>query len=222
MGDVSATKQRVLSFAMFVLVAVLVLSFRFLTSTFTNDHFVHLADAQQVRFGDWPTRDFIDIGRPLTVLVSAAGQWSLGDTLFADAVVVSAGFGLAAALTAVIVFSVTGSSMLAVAAVLMETAAFPRTYAYPKLLGTAVGLWLIVHYLRQPGIGRQALLAGGVVLAFLFRHDLGPGVGAGGLLAVVIAYPGEPARMRWRRAIVFAVMVLAFLAPYLAYVELNG
>ena len=70
-----------------VAIAVLVGSLRFLTISFTNDHFVHLTAAQQVLFGDWPTRDFIDIGRPLQILASAAGQQWLGRTLFAEAIV---------------------------------------------------------------------------------------------------------------------------------------
>ena len=214
--------RRALSVAMLGALTAFVAALRFLASTFNNDHFVHLTAAQQVRFGDWPTRDFIDIGRPLTILTSAAGQWWLGDTLFADAVVVSVGFGLAAAFTAALVFRVTGSLSLAFAAVLIETAAFPRTFAYPKLLATAMGLWLIGRYLREPGSVRLFLMAGGTALAFLFRHDLGLFVGVGSLLAVVMATWAEPMRMRWRAGVIFVAMALAIVAPYLAYVELNG
>jgi hypothetical protein len=68
------------SSALFVIVTIAVVGLvttglRFLATTgFNNDHFVHLSAAQQMLYGDWPTKDFIDIGRPLTILVSALGQ----------------------------------------------------------------------------------------------------------------------------------------------------
>ena len=72
----------------------------------------------------------------------------------------------------------------------MEVATFPRTYAYPKVLATAAGLWLIAYSLRKPSLVRQALLAAGVRIAFLLRHDLGLFVGAGGLVASILAMCG--------------------------------
>jgi hypothetical protein len=65
-------------------------------------------------------------------------------------------------------------------------------------------------------------MAAGVVVAFLFRHDVGPTVGIGALLAVLIARPDEPARARVRQGVTFSIMVLAMLAPYLVYVEIHG
>ena len=171
---------------------------------FNNDHFVHLTAAQQMLFGDWPTRDFIDIGRPLQIVMSAVAQQLLGQTLFAEAVLVSAAFGMAAAFTAAIVFRLTGSLIVSCGAVAMEVAAFPRTYAYPKVLATAAGLWLIAYFLRKPSLVRQALMAAGVTIAFLFRHDLGLFVGAGGLVASMLAAPTAPWRARWRAGMIFA------------------
>ena len=189
---------------------------------FNNDHFVHLTAAQQMLFGDWPTRDFIDIGRPLQIVMSAVAQQLLGQTLFAEAVLVSAAFGMAAALTAAIVFRLTGSLIVSCGAVAMEVAAFPRTYAYPKVLATAAGLWLIAYFLRKPSLVRQALMAAGVMIAFLFRHDLGLFVGAGGLVASMLAAPTAPWRVRWRAGMLFAALVLTMVAPYLVYVHWNG
>ena len=189
---------------------------------FNNDHFVHFTAAQQMLFGDWPTRDFIDIGRPLQIVMSAVAQQLLGQTLFAEAVLVSAAFGMAAALTAAIVFRLTGSLIVSCGAVAMEVAAFPRTYAYPKVLATAAGLWLIAYFLRKPSLVRQTLMAAGVMIAFLFRHDLGLFVGAGGLVASMLAAPTAPWRARWRAGMLFAGLVLAMVAPYLVYVHWNG
>ena len=151
-----------------ILSAALTASFRFLgTPEFNNDHFVHLAAAQQVLFGEWPTRDFIDIGRPLQIVASAAAQRVIGHNLFAEALLVSAAFGIAAAFTAAVVFRVTGSALLAAGAVIVEIAAFPRTYSYPKLLAIAAGLWLIGCFLRRPGVLRRIMMAAGVAIAFL-------------------------------------------------------
>jgi hypothetical protein len=52
-------------------------AFRWLTLTeFLNDHFDHVALAQQLRLGSMPVRDFVDEGMPLMYVVSAA-VWSL-------------------------------------------------------------------------------------------------------------------------------------------------
>jgi hypothetical protein len=55
-----------------ILSGVLTAAFRFLaTRGFNNKHVLHLSAAEQMLFGDWPTPDFIDIGRPLTNVTSA-------------------------------------------------------------------------------------------------------------------------------------------------------
>ena len=206
-----------------ILSAALTASFRFLgTPEFNNDHFVHLAAAQQVLYGEWPTRDFIDIGRPLQIVASAAAQRVIGHNLFAEALLVSAAFGVAAAFTAAIVFRLTGSLLVAAGAVIVEIAAFPRTYSYPKLLAIAAGLWVIGCFLRRPGVFRQVWMAAGVAVAFLFRHDLGLFVGMGGLVASMLAVPEASWRQRCRSAATFAAIVLAMVAPYLLYVQVNG
>lgn len=205
-----------------VLSGALTAAFRFLTISFNNDHFVHLTAAQQMLFGDWPTRDYIDIGRPLQIAGSAAAQYLLGHTLFSEAVLVSAALGVAAAITATVVFTFTGSLSVAVAAALVETVAFPRAYSYPKPLMTAAALWLIAHFLRRPSGMRQIMMAAGTTIAFLFRHDLGLFVGAGGMVASMLAAPTAQWRERCRNATAFGAFVLAFTAPYLIYVHLNG
>lgn len=206
-----------------ILSGALTASFRFLAiDGFNNDHFVHLSAAQQMLFGDWPTRDFVDPGRPLTIVASAAAQYLLGHTLFAEAVLVSAAFGTAAALTAVTVFELTNSLSVSFGAAAFEAAIFPRTYHYPKLLVTAAGLWLIVYFLRRPSFTRQMMMAAGVTIAFLFRHDLGLFVGVGGLVASILAAPTAPWRQRSRCGMGFAAMIVVMVAPYLAYVQLTG
>ena len=55
------------------LIGLLAFAFRYLTlSPLENDHFVMLARAQQVLFGDWPVRHFEDPGQPLFYLMTSA------------------------------------------------------------------------------------------------------------------------------------------------------
>src|SRR5688572_12210902 len=119
--------------------------FRFLALVrgFSNDHFLHLAAAQQILLGEWPTRDFIDPGLPLTYVVSAGAQWLLGRTLLAEGLLVACAFGLAAVLTAAAARELTGSRVLALGAAILEVAIVPRTYGYPKILAYAAGFYLL-------------------------------------------------------------------------------
>ena len=206
-----------------VMCAAMTAAFRFLATTgFSNDHFVHLTAAQQMLFGDWPTRDFIDVGRPLQILLSAAMQALVDRSFFAEALLVSIAFGVAAAFTAAVVLDLTASPLIAIVAVMFEVAAFPRSYAYPKLLATAVGLWLIGRYLRRPSLLRQAAMAAGAAVAFLFRHDLGLFIGVGGIAASWLADLVAPRTRRARAVVRFAALTLLMVLPYLIYVQANG
>ena len=201
--------------------------FRFmaLANGFTNDQFLHLAGAQQLRLGDWPTRDFLDPGMPLMYVVSAAAQLLLGPTLFAEAVLIAIAFALAAVFTALTVRQLTGSAWLALVAAGLTVAIVPRAYGYPKILMYAAVFLLVQRYVTRPGTGRLLALALSVVVAFLFRHDHGIYLGAGATLAVLTT-PHAASRQRWQSSIrpvlTFAAVVIAFALPYLAYVQVNG
>lgn len=123
---------------------VIAAGFRFLglRNGFPNDHFVHLAGAQQILLGDWPTRDFVDPGLPLMFGLSAAAGRLLGSTLFAEGVLVALAFGAGAAFTVAAVARLTGSALLGLLAAAFELAVFPRTYGYPKILIYAAAIWL--------------------------------------------------------------------------------
>src|SRR5689334_6779456 len=97
-------------FAVYVLLFAVTAGFRFLAlkSGFVNDHFVYISGGRQMLFGEWPTRDWIDPGLPLMFAASAAAQRIFGPTLFAEAMLVSIAFGLAAAFTAAGVRQLTG------------------------------------------------------------------------------------------------------------------
>jgi hypothetical protein len=196
--------------------------FRFLALVrgFSNDHFLHLAGAQQMLLGEWPTRDFVDQGLPLMYVVSAAAQLLLGRTLLAEGLLVACAFALAAVFTALAVRELTGSRVLALCAALLEVAVVPRTYGYPKMLVYAAGFYLLQRYVTQPTLRRLWLLAAAVVIAFLFRHDHGVYLGAAGILATWLVASEGSARLR--RALTFAGMIALLALPYLVYVQING
>src|SRR5262245_650713 len=156
----------------FLWMAVLLIvtaAFRFLAlkNGFPNDHFLHLASAQQMSYGEWPTRDFVDPGQPLMIVSSALAQAVLGRTLFAEGVFVSLAFGAAAALTFAAVRRMTGSTWLALLAAALEVAAFPRTYGYPKMLVYAFGFWCFAWYVDMPSRARLVLVAASIAAGFL-------------------------------------------------------
>jgi len=195
-------------------------AFRFLNlkNGFPDDHYVHLAGGWQMTFGEWPTRDFVDPGLPAMFAASAAAQWLLGDTLYSEVVLVAVAFAAAAAFTMLAVRQLTGSMLLALLAAIAEVAIVPRTYGYPKLLLYAVGFWLMTRYAVRPTIARAATMAAVVVIAFLFRHDHGLFVFAGGLVAVMLA-PADGGG--FRRGLRFCAAALAVVLPYLLFVQVE-
>jgi hypothetical protein len=197
-----------------------VLRFITVSGGFTNDQFLHLAGAQQVLLGEWPTRDFLDAGMPLMYAVSAVAQLALGRTLFAEAVLVASAFGLAAVCTALTVRELTGSRWLALVASVFEVVAGTRAYGYPKVLTYAVGFLLLQRYISRPSTGRLAALAVAIVAAFLFRHDHGIYLAAACAIGVFVAEPSAISGLR--RLGLFAGMGTALAAPYLIYVQVYG
>jgi hypothetical protein len=198
------------------------LRFMMLGTGFTNDHFLHLANAQQMLLGEWPTRDFLDPGLPLMYATSALAQMVLGRTLLAEGVLVSLTFAGAAVLTAMAVRELTGSRVLALVAAVLEVAIVPRAYGYPKLLLYAAAFFLLQHYVTRPTTGRLLAFAAMVPIAFLFRHDHGVNLGAAGALTMWLANgpDGRPGGLR--RSATFLAIVVAFTIPYIVYVQING
>jgi hypothetical protein len=204
-----------------VLVFLATTAFRFLNlkNGFPDDHYVHLAGAWQMTFGEWPSRDFVDPGLPLMFALSAIAQRLLGDSLYSEIVLVALAFGAAAVFTMLAVRQLTGSIALAVLAAVGEVAIVPRTYGYPKMLLYAIGLWLIARYASRPTMPRAVAMAALVVVAFLFRHDHGLFLGAGGVLVAALSTREPGLHASLRSAAVFASLVVAFLLPYLIFVE---
>jgi hypothetical protein len=197
---------------------VAVCGFRVLTDGgLTNDHFMHLAWAQQVLLGDMPYRDFVEPGMPLMYLLSAAVQ-QLWAGPFSEIVLTSAMLGIAAAATCWLVTRMTGSLLLGALAVIAEAILQPRLYGYPKILVPPVVLVALWHYAEAPSRRRLLWLAGASVFGGLLRYDLG-------LFAVIsclgglLAMPGTPAATRLRHAGAYAALALLIVAPYLLAVH---
>jgi hypothetical protein len=199
------------------------LAWRFMTFTgFTNDHYVHLALAQQTLLGDRPVRDFTDSGWPLMYLLSA-GLWHLaGDALVVEWGIAAAGFALGAAFTVGVGYSLSGSVTIAVLVAILEVLIYPRTYSYPKVLIYAIASGAIVALAAQPSRLRVAVMGGVIAVAFLFRHDHGLFVGVASVACLAMVSGAKDWRIFVKRTVGLTAATCALLLPWIAFIALNG
>lgn len=195
-------------------------SLRFLSLTgFPDDHYVHLAGAQQMLHGEWPSRDFVDLGAPLTYAISAAAQRIFGERQLTEALLMACAFGLGAVLTLRAGMALTGSVILGVAAALLELLVYPRTYSYPKMVLYAGAAVAFLWYSRRPSLARIVCLAALAACAALVRHDHGLYIGIASVVAVALSpIPSD----RYRGALSVAILaaaVFVFMLPYFAYLQ---
>ena len=183
---------------------------------FENDHFMHVVWAQQLLFGDWPGRDFVEPGMPLVVVLSALGQ-RIWPGFLSEAMLGIAMVSLAAGFTCAVAAGLTRSIAAGVTAGVLVAASYPRLYSYPKLLVPAVALWLVARYVKSHSSRGLWALAGWAVVAFLLRHDLGLAAAT----AVAAALAVDSSRGLGTRAVSvarFVGMGLLIVSPYLIYV----
>jgi hypothetical protein len=199
---------------------LLAAAFRWLTlAEFPNDHFDHVALAQQLRLGALPVRDFTDEGLPLTYIVSALA-WTFVKTPFlAEGIVVVIGFALTAALSFLTAARASHSLAAAAFATAAQVALYPRTYSYPKLLVQAIAVavaWWAVERLTNR---RIAALSAATALGYYFRHDHALYLG----LAMIALLVAANWRTGWsivaRSITLYAALLAAFVLPHLAYVQ---
>jgi hypothetical protein len=200
---------------------MLAFAYRYLSyAGFPNDHFVHLATAQQMTMGAMPVRDYVERGLPLMSAVSAMGQMALGEGLHSELLLVAAAYGLAAAWTFLAAAYIGRSIVVGLLAAAATVLVYPVSYSYPKLLAYAGVFLCAAWYATSPRIGRLMLLAAAVVGAFLFRHDHGVFLATGSTAMLLVLFG---ATRRTVAAVVgFAVFVLLFAAPYLAWAHATG
>jgi uncharacterized membrane protein len=198
--------------------AVLTFGCRYLAfNGFPNDHFVHLATAQQMTLGALPVRDFLERGLPLMSAASAVAQFLFGPGLAAELTLVSLALAAGAFVVALVAARVSGSVAIGVSAGLFTALACPSSYAYPKLLAYACVFAASLWYCSRPTLLRMIGVAATVALAFLFRHDHGFILGAGCVLMLGVFHGRDLVRpTAW-----FVVALLVLVAPYLAWVEVH-
>jgi len=198
-------------------VGMLAFGFRLVTlRDLTNDHYMHLAWAQQLLFGQLPGRDFVDPGMPLMYTLSAFVQ-HLWPGPFSEGVLTCLLLAVAASATCLVATELTGSLAFGVGAALFEIAMGPRLYSYPKILVPAVALLLIQYYLRRQSRIRLVWLAAWTGVAVLLRHDLGVYAAAGIGTALVVAH-GPNRRQMVRALTEYAVALVVLMSPYVLFV----
>jgi hypothetical protein len=217
----SSAARRTAAIAAMLAVAISVAVFRVLAHRdLPNDHFMHLAWAQQLLMGELPGRDFVDPGMPLAYAMSAIVQ-AFWPGPFSDAVLTSALLGAAAAALGYAATRLTGSVILAVVALALQVWMMPRLYSYPKILVPAMTVALVAWYGRAPAATRLAVLAVWTVAAGLLRHDLGLFAGLATAPALVAAH--LPARWPAVRAVVhYVALVIVAALPYLLFLQATG
>jgi hypothetical protein len=197
---------------------VAVFAYRYLSfEEFANDHFVHLAEAQQMLLGALPVRDFVERGIPLMAALSAFGQLLLGEGLRSELIVIAAAYGLAASLTFSVCVALSRSLVVGILAALVPVVAYPISYSYPKLLATAIGFAAALGYSRQPSVVRLLIVSASIAFGFLLRHDLGAFLGLG-VVALLAVQHGISRTwiVETGRA---AAVALLLVSPYLIWVQ---
>jgi hypothetical protein len=182
-----------------------------------NDHYMHLAWAQQLLFGELPGRDFVDPGMPLMYVVSALVQL-VSPGPFSEAVACCVMIALAAVATFFVFSDLTGSIGAGVACAAVEVALYPRLYSYPKILVPAVALLVIQRYARRPGRVPLVFMAIWTSAAVLLRHDLGVYAAAGCAAAVFWMHWGNRADLA-RAVSWYAAAVIVVMLPYVVFVQ---
>src|SRR6266513_1057180 len=132
-------------------VAVMAFAYGYVTTgAIENDHFVMLARALQVLYGDWPVRDFVDPGQPLSYLVSTAAAAMFGPTLLVNVVLCLVFLAATAAFTYLLVWRATGSVLAALVAAALAIVFYPRLYNTTKVIVPIVAIALAWRYVDRP------------------------------------------------------------------------
>jgi hypothetical protein len=184
---------------------------------FSNDHFQYLAAAQQMRLGEWPTRDFADPGMPLMYAASAAAQVVFGHSLFAEAMLMAIVYGVTSTLVVIAAWRASRSWVVAVLACVLCVMAFPLPASYPRALLYALGPLAMWAWVRRPTGPRLFFISLIVCVAYLFRQEHGLNLGLAAIVTVALA-PGD-ARVMKTRLMTLGVLILLVSLPYAVYIQ---
>ena len=193
--------------------------YRYLTSgAIENDHFIMLARAHQVLYGDWPVRDFEDPGQPLAYLVSTMAAAMFGPTLLVNIVLCILFLSAIAAITYLLARRASGSALAGIAAAAITIVIYPRMYNTTKVIVPVVAIWLAWRYADVPNTRRLVALAGWTAISFLLRHDYIVYVAISNAVLLMIRH-AEARQVAARRAVAYAGLSLLFISPWLLYVQ---
>jgi hypothetical protein len=187
----------------------------------TDDHFYYLLRGWQILYGELPFRDFVDAGAPLYFYVSAAVQVLFGRGTLSELAFSTTLIALGSALTFWLAARASGSIALGVLGALFQILLLPRFYNYPKILVYTAAIPVLWWYADRPGRRPIVWLAAITVVGFLLRHDHVAFVGLA-TVAMLLLARHVPWRVRLRHAVLYAAVSLAMVAPYLAFIQLNG
>jgi hypothetical protein len=202
-------------------IGLLAFAFRFLTlSSIENDHFVMLARAQQVLFGDWPIRNFEDPGQPLFYLLTSALAAVFGHVLATNVVLCITLQAIAASCTYVLARRASNSTAIGVAAALLAVISSPRLYNTTKIIVPVVAILLQWRYAEAPRRSRLLALAAWTAIAFLLRHDYVIYVVASTFVLFAVLHRSRP-REAVREAAIYGIAALLLVSPWLLYVQWN-
>jgi hypothetical protein len=189
---------------------------------FNNDHYVHLAGAQQILLGEWPVRDFVDVATPLMFVVHAAAQVLFGPALGVEQAIVAVGFAVGAVCTVVVAARLSGSVTIALLMTAFEIAIYPRSFGYPKVLLYAAAALVIMAMARRFTALTLVATAVTIVVAFLFRHDHGVFIGIASVTAILVGCRHDGWRVGVRRSLALTGVSLLLVLPWLLFVQANG
>ena len=185
-----------------------------------DDHYFYVVRGWQMLWGELPDRDFVDIGAPLTFVLSAAAQVAIGRGAWAEILLAVTMLSLAAGLSYWAAERASGSIVAAGVATLFHIALFPRFYNYPKLITYALAIPATWSLVDRPTMLRRVVVALITVISLLLRHDHGVFVGA--FVVGTMLMTAQPMRDKLREALIYAALVLALATPYLIYLAVNG
>ncbi len=185
-----------------------------------DDHFFYVVRGWQMLYGEWPDRDFVDIGAPLTFALSAAVQVLGGRGTLPEIVLCVTLLSAAAGLSFYAAARASGSIVAAGAATLFHIALAPRFYNYSKLISYALAIPATWALIDRPTWPRRIALAAVTIIALLLRHDHGVFIVVFASATVLLS--GWSWQQKRQELIRYALLLLVLALPYLAYLQVNG
>lgn len=179
----------------------------------SDDHAGYLAMARQIRLGELPIRDFVDLGSFLHLWLSAGA--SLAGNFFLPELALSWGFIIAGqAIGVYLVWRGTGSVAAAALTGILAVLLFPRPYSFPKVFVYPASVLLLWNYVDAPSRLRLWSLGLCAAVALLLRFDHGVAVVLTAAGTVLLTHAAQSIRGAARAT---GELVLAFVAGLLPF-----